>query len=790
VDYLGSAIMLKKRPEDYSNLNASLFNEDSTSSPIYDITRSIEFSIPGKPPLTIKAIEQIDGSILFTIDATSGHSADIRGLYFNIAEPSLLGSLSITGGDISNQQLGGAADFKNGNNINGKGSDAYDIGLDIGTPGQGQDDISFTSFTLSSTDGSTLTLDLIAHMEFAARTTNSQKTTVIAPAAPDAIDDYDSSLEDTPVVINAVANDTDADGDNLTIVQLGQAENGIVQIVDNQIRYTPNEHWSGTDRFTYTIYDGDGGYDTATTEVFIEAVADAPNLALDIQAGDTVNDIVINITSSLVDTDGSESYILTFDNIPANATLTGDNIVYIDGHYQIGNPLGIETVILSLSEGIDFDFDLDINAISTEASNGDTATTTVTQDIILENNDITETVWFKAENQSIWTTGPEYVSTSTTFLGYDNDFGAAGKVDLGLVYLEGSYYFDLKAGFNSTYTLEGGDIDAEIPWQLDFETNFNKATDFLAIQTDATLVAGGSFNTDGPSLEYMLDFIFDYYVHVDAKLTADLGVDDLDEELINFTWDYGDPTTFNIIDYDSDTSGELVLKFPRDTTGINDYGVSATLAWPNLEVAGSENVFSPNGTYLGDGASNNFFTIGLDVDQFVADIYDVENPLDVKFGYADGQHTSFIGAHLELLDIDLSAGLNFVQEFLLKAGALESTLVFEDGETTMDFTFGDELLFANASTLDTDGDGNVEFTVQVNLVETVLTNDTDIGFNLGYNLDILKGSGYVDLEIIDTGDITIGPLVGFGGAVEVASVDVFDANVGVFFEQQSVDLFS
>lgn len=808
---------------EFDDFNSSLLI-NTTSTEVFDTTRSIEFIIPGKPPLTIKAIEQNDGSILFTIDATSGNSADIRGLYFNIADPGLLGMLSITGDDVTNQQLGGAANFKNGNNINGNGSDAYDIGLDIGTPGQGKDDINFTSFTLSSTDGSTLTLDLIAHMEFAARTTgNGQKITVIAPAAPDAIDDYDASLEDTAILINATNNDTDADGDTLTIVAVGDAENGTVQIIDNQIRYTPNENWDGTDRFTYTIYDGDGGYDTATTEVFIAAVADAPNLTLDIQAGETVNDIVINISSSLVDTDGSESYILTFDNIPANAILTGDNVVWIDGHYQIANPLGYETVVLSLSEGIDFDFDLDINAISTEVSNGDTATTTVTQDIIFEHDDIQETVWFEAENQSMWTTGPEYISTSSTFLGIDESdsyTNGLGKSALAVflsppldVYLEVKYDYELKAGFNSTYTFEGGDIDAEIPWQLDFETNFNRTTDFLTIKTDATLLPGGLFTTDGPSLEYQLDFIFDYYLNASLNAWLDIGavipIDDFRASLFNTGPISGD-NQFNLIDYDSDLSAPLVLKLPTDLLGISDYGISAELAWPNLEVAGAETESSVIGNYYGSGASNNFFQVNLDVDQFAWDVYTAQlsaaakaagntaftappNPFDLKTGYIDDIKTDWVGGKLEMLDIDVNAGLNFVQNFLLQTGALESNLVFEDG-SKQQFTFGDELLFSNASILDFNGDGDVDFTVEVDLVDTMLFNNTDLGFNLGYNLDILKGSVYAQIPGIGGVDIAVGPLLDVdaltGSTIPVASIDVFNSTVGIIFEQQSVNLYA
>jgi VCBS repeat-containing protein len=77
---------------------------------------------------------------------------------------------------------------------------------------------------------------------------------------------------DTGVVIDVLNNDEDVDGDPLTITAVGKAANGIVAISSDKktVTYTPDEGFNGTDGFTYTVSDGNGG--TATAEVTVTVV--------------------------------------------------------------------------------------------------------------------------------------------------------------------------------------------------------------------------------------------------------------------------------------------------------------------------------------------------------------------------------------------------------------------------------------------------------------------------------------------------------------------------------------
>ncbi|MCP4286531.1 MAG: tandem-95 repeat protein, partial [Gammaproteobacteria bacterium] len=71
-----------------------------------------------------------------------------------------------------------------------------------------------------------------------------------------------------------LANDTDADGDTLSITSVESATHGTVEMVDGKIVFTPEEDYEGTASFDYTVSDGEGGTDTATVEISLAANTD------------------------------------------------------------------------------------------------------------------------------------------------------------------------------------------------------------------------------------------------------------------------------------------------------------------------------------------------------------------------------------------------------------------------------------------------------------------------------------------------------------------------------------
>lgn len=97
---------------------------------------------------------------------------------------------------------------------------------------------------------------------------------------PTANNDSAAVQEDAPIItIDVLKNDTDPDNDQLLVVKASQGANGSVTInTDSTLTYAPNRNFSGKDSFTYTLSDSKGGTDTATVNVTVSAVNDAPSI--------------------------------------------------------------------------------------------------------------------------------------------------------------------------------------------------------------------------------------------------------------------------------------------------------------------------------------------------------------------------------------------------------------------------------------------------------------------------------------------------------------------------------
>ncbi|MEM7303532.1 MAG: Ig-like domain-containing protein, partial [Pseudomonadota bacterium] len=162
--------------------------------------------------------------------------------------------------------------------------------------------------------------------------------------APVAVNDGPvNTNEDTPVTITPVAdNDTDVEGDTLTITEINgvaiaagataNVANGTVTLnVDGRtVVFTPTSNFNGATSFTYTISDGNGGTDTATVNVNVAAVNDAPVAQNDgpISVNEDSSVTFTPVTDNDSDIDGDA---LTITEIDGNAILPGGNAAVTNG---------------------------------------------------------------------------------------------------------------------------------------------------------------------------------------------------------------------------------------------------------------------------------------------------------------------------------------------------------------------------------------------------------------------------------------------------------------------------
>lgn len=88
---------------------------------------------------------------------------------------------------------------------------------------------------------------------------------------PNALADSASTVKNAVVSIPVLANDSDVEGDELTVTSVSQTPNGTVTITGGgkSVNYKSKPNFNGIDTFTYTISDGHGGSATALVTVTV-----------------------------------------------------------------------------------------------------------------------------------------------------------------------------------------------------------------------------------------------------------------------------------------------------------------------------------------------------------------------------------------------------------------------------------------------------------------------------------------------------------------------------------------
>ena len=74
-------------------------------------------------------------------------------------------------------------------------------------------------------------------------------------------------------IVDILANDSDPEGNTLTVTNLNNVLNGTVSRGENNITFNPNPGFTGNGSFQYTIGDGNGGTDVAVVTIMVEAIS-------------------------------------------------------------------------------------------------------------------------------------------------------------------------------------------------------------------------------------------------------------------------------------------------------------------------------------------------------------------------------------------------------------------------------------------------------------------------------------------------------------------------------------
>ena len=194
--------------------------------------------------------------------------------------------------------------------------------------------------------------------------------------APSAQPDTGIADED-PITITVLANDSDVEGNSLSVLSVTQPANGTAAInPDDTVRYTPDGDFEdGIDTFTYTVSDGNGGTDTATVYVAVtEETAITGTSGNNTLSGDDDVDVIYGLAGNDTLSGGDEADILDggagndsisggsgndvllgrdgIDNLDGGTGADADTLYGGDGNDVLDGGLGTDALIAGLLDDI------------------------------------------------------------------------------------------------------------------------------------------------------------------------------------------------------------------------------------------------------------------------------------------------------------------------------------------------------------------------------------------------------------------------------------------------------
>ncbi|MDL1998818.1 tandem-95 repeat protein, partial [Vibrio parahaemolyticus] len=194
-------------------------------------------------------------------------------------------------------------------------------------------------------------------------TDEAKVTVTVTPVndSPVAVDDTVSTQEDTVVTIDVLPNDSDVDGDKLSMESASvPKEQGTVEVVDGKLVFTPAENFNGDAEITYTVTDGELT-DEAKVTVTVNPVNDVPTIKVEAvesitEAAVSIDTVVATLTVRDTDTPEDQLTVSVENNSNGYLVLVGNEVKLTQAGVDAVNndELNLKdlTISASVSDGI------------------------------------------------------------------------------------------------------------------------------------------------------------------------------------------------------------------------------------------------------------------------------------------------------------------------------------------------------------------------------------------------------------------------------------------------------
>lgn len=182
--------------------------------------------------------------------------------------------------------------------------------------------------------------------------------TVTANQVPTANADAAATSQDVAVIIDVIANDTDPEGQPLTVAGFDAISTGgqAVSCAGTSCTYTPAGGYTGVDTFTYTATDGPNTSAAATVTVTVTAPNTVPVANDDVAATNANAQVIVDVLANDVDGDGDTLTIAGYDA----ASTQGGSVACVTGvvggactYTPATDFTGIDTFTYTATDGTD-----------------------------------------------------------------------------------------------------------------------------------------------------------------------------------------------------------------------------------------------------------------------------------------------------------------------------------------------------------------------------------------------------------------------------------------------------
>ncbi len=431
------------------------------------------------------AITDADGSEEISRVAVSGAPAGSVFTDGVNTATSLGQSVDITGWDLSSLSVTPSAN--------------YDIDFDL--------QFEVTSKEVESGDTTTTTADMTVHIDGVNDAPIVQAGSVEIPEDGIATIEFNTLELDTGDAVESIRIDTLPGNGTLMLDGVEVAEGQVIDqsaIDDGSLTFEPTENWSGSTSIEFSAFDGELWSETQGEHTInVYATADVADLSVSNASGFEDTTIELDISSSLTDTDGSESLSLVVSNVPDGASLSA-GVDNGDGSWTL-SPSELDGLSITPPSDFSGSFDLDVAAVSTEAD-GDSATSAAST--------LTVNVEGVADGPSVQVATASGFEDSPISLDINpSTTDTDGSETLSVVVSNVPEGASLSAGIDNgdgSWTLSAEDLDGlSVTPPSDFSGSFDLEVTAISTEADGDSATGSSSTltvnvegvADGPSVE-------------------------------------------------------------------------------------------------------------------------------------------------------------------------------------------------------------------------------------------------------------------------------------------------